>query len=60
MSQRNAVLLFMALAIVSAAFAPVSPDWFAGYLKAAGIAATGLAGLFMHPPSIGGNSTPSA
>jgi hypothetical protein len=41
----------MSLAILSGAFAPVSPDWVAPYLKAAVVAFTGLAGLFMQPPA---------
>jgi hypothetical protein len=40
----------MALAIVAAAFFPVAPDRWAAYLKAVVEAATGLAGLFLHPP----------
>jgi hypothetical protein len=40
----------MMVAIVAAAFAPVAPEIFAGYLKAAAEAATGLAALFLHPP----------
>ena len=56
---RYGAFINMALAIVAAAFAPVAPDWLAGYAKAAAGAFTGLAGLFLHPPEISGTRDPS-
>jgi VIT1/CCC1 family predicted Fe2+/Mn2+ transporter len=46
----------VALAIIAGAFAPVLPDWVGSYLKAAVVAFTGLAGLFMHPPGTNSSS----
>ena len=54
-TMRNAVLVFMAGAVIFAAFAPVTPDAYAPYVKAAAGAATGLAALFMHPPTVAGD-----
>lgn len=47
----NIALGLMALAIIAAGYAPVAPDEVAGTLKATAGIATGLAGLFLHPPT---------
>jgi hypothetical protein len=54
-TMRNGVLLCMALAIVAGSFTDVANAIYGPYLKAAAVAFTGLAGLLMHPPTLGGD-----
>ena len=44
---------YMALSIVAASFSAVAPDMIAPYLKALAGAATGIAGLLLHPDAMG-------
>lgn len=56
---RTVALICLALALVCGGFAPVVPHFWAGYLTAAGVVFTGLAGLFTHPPGSSADPPPA-
>lgn len=55
LTQRNAVMFCMGLAILFGAFSPIVPGFLTPYFAAASASATSLAGLFLHPPALPGD-----